>query len=97
MGFGKIQGFTDHDMHVEIAISSQAADKGDAGFALDAIQLRREAAPETRRVGDLGAMKALVKLAAAIVGSAWIGIGSVRQGRVRETPREQPSPIVVGR
>jgi hypothetical protein len=68
-----------------------------AGFALDAIQLRRDAAPETRRVGDLGAMKALVKLAAAIVATGWMGLGAVRQGRGRESSREEPSPIVVGR
>jgi hypothetical protein len=68
-----------------------------AGFGLDAIELRKGAVPDARRGGDLGAVKAILKLGAAIGAAAWLGVGALRQGRVPAEPLEEPPTIVVGR
>lgn len=53
------------------------------GFSLDAVQVWRGAPAETKRLTLLSAAKAVIKIAAAAVAVAWLGLGALRQGKSR--------------
>ena len=71
---------------------------GIAAFALDAVQVRREAAsPELRRLTELSAAKAAFKLVAGTIATIWLGNGLLRQPRRATRVRDEKGPIIVGR
>ena len=67
-------------------------------FALDAIQVRREAAtPELRRLTELSAAKAAFKLLTGTLATIWLGSGLVRQPSRPARLVDEKGPIIVGR
>lgn len=68
-------------------------------FALDAIQVRREAAtPELRRLTELSAAKAAFKLLTGTVATIWLGGGILRQpSRPPARVGDDKASIIVGR
>jgi len=66
------------------------------GFGLDALQMRRDAPPEARRLFDQGIAKAGIKYLGAIVAWGWLGIRSWRvAGRQKLAGSADPSALVV--
>lgn len=71
---------------------------GIVAFALDAIQVRRDAATaELRRLTELSAAKAAFKILFGTVATIWLGLGLLRQPRPAARLADERGPIVVGR
>ncbi len=67
-------------------------------FALDAIQVRRDAAtPELRQLTELSAAKAALKLLAGTVATIWMGSGLLRLPGRPARPIDEKGPVIVGR
>lgn len=67
-------------------------------FALDAIQVRRDAAtPELGRLTELSAVKAALKLVAGTVATIWMGSGLLRLPGRPARPVDEKGPVIVGR
>ena len=49
-----------------------------AGFSLDALQARKDAAADLQTVTEISTAKALIKLAATVVGLVWVGVAGWR-------------------
>ncbi len=71
---------------------------GIVAFALDAIQVRRDAAtPELRRLTELSAAKAALKLLSGTVATIWLGSGLLRQPSAPVRSIGEKGPLIVGR
>ena len=71
---------------------------GIVAFALDAIQVRRDAAtPELRRLTELSAAKAALKLFAGACATLWLGSGLLRQPSAPTRSSDEKGPLIVGR
>lgn len=65
------------------------------GFGLDALQLRREAPAESRRLFDQGVVKAIAKHLGATAAWGWLGLrGSRTVGRLKRAPSEAGDLVV---
>lgn len=66
-------------------------------FSLDALQARREAAPESLRIVTIGVIRAALKHGAAILAFGAIGLGGLRVPKRAARPRSDEPDLVVGR
>ena len=67
-------------------------------FALDAIQVRRDAAtPELRRLTELSAVKAALKLFSGTVATLWMASGLLRLPSRTARLVDDKEPVIVGR
>jgi hypothetical protein len=63
-------------------------------FALDAVQVRQSVAAEARKLTEMSAAKAILKMLAAGIASIWLGLGAIRSPQPRKATGREAPPLI---